>query len=415
MFRVFRWPAFTSVWLGQVLSQLGTQLFFIMAYWEVQLRSPYLLSAAGLALTLPNLLSAVGGSLVDRWDARYVMLWTDLARASVSLFGALVYAFWPHAFLAVTLVILAAHGLGGSLFGPAESVILPRLVPDEDLTAANGLVMTTSQLAVSVGAAVGGASLAAIGIPWIAAIDGLSFLASAAAVANVIRLWRREGRSWRDYAAEPRPKTSVVSQMMEGWRAVARIRWYVAVLPLIVLLNFFFAGVDVLLSVWTHRVLHGGALQFGAINAALSLGQLLGSLFAGLAARMSARTGLLTFGALASLAILSFSFSRSVWLSLAMNFVLGASLAIINAIGFALMQRAIPEEVRGRAFGLIYSFAGIAMPLASALAGVSLRVVPVVAWMWLCSASCAALIVGWWRVAPKGAAGGPASDVAQNA
>ncbi|WP_367306717.1 MFS transporter [Alicyclobacillus acidocaldarius] len=415
MFRVFRWPAFTSVWLAQVLSQLGTQLFFIMAYWEVQLRSPYLLSAAGLALTLPNLLSAVGGSLVDRWDARYVMLWTDLVRASVSLFGALVYALWPHAFLAVTLVILAAHGLGGSLFGPAESVILPRLVPDEDLTAANGLVMTTSQLAVSVGAAVGGASLAAIGIPWIAAIDGLSFLASAAAIANVIRLWRREGRSWRDYAAEPRPKTSVVSQMMEGWRAVARIRWYVAVLPLIVLLNFFFAGVDVFLSVWTHRVLHGGALQFGAINAALSLGQLLGSLFAGLAARMSARTGLLTFGALASLAILSFSFSRSVWLSLGMNFVLGASLAIINAIGFALMQRAIPAEVRGRAFGLIYSFAGVAIPLASGLAGASLRVVPIAAWMWLCSAACAALTIGWWRVAPKGAAGGPASDVAQNA
>jgi len=281
MFRVFRWPAFTSVWLGQVLSQLGTQLFFIMAYWELQLRSPYLLSAAGLALTLPNLLSAVGGSLVDRWDARYVMLWTDIVRA--------------------------------------------------------------------------------------------------------------------------------------GWHTIARIRWYVAVLPIIVLLNFFFAGVDVLMSVWTHRVLHGGALEFGSINAALSLGQLLGSLCAGLAARMSARTGLLTFGALTSLLMLGFSLSRFVWLSLAMNFVLGASLAIINAIGFALMQRAIPEEVRGRAFGLIYSFAGVAIPLASGLAGASLRVVPVAAWMWLCSASCAALIVDWWRVAPKGAAGGPASDVAQNA
>ncbi|MBF8378008.1 MFS transporter [Alicyclobacillus mali] len=415
MLRVFRWPAFTSVWLGQVLSQLGTQLFFIMAYWEVQLRSPYLLSAAGLALTLPNLLSVVGGSFVDRWDARYVMLWTDLARASVSLFGALVYALWPHAFVAVTLVILAAHGLGGSLFGPAENVILPRLVPDEDLTAANGLVMTTSRLALSVGSAIGGASLAAIGIPWIAAIDGLSFLASAAAVANVIRLWRREGRIWRDGAAEPRPKASVVSQVMEGWRAVGRIRWYVAVLPLIVLLNFFFAGVDVLLSVWTHRVLHGGALQFGVINAALSLGQLLGSLFAGLAARMSARTGLLTFGALTSFAMLIFSFSRSVWLSLAMNVVLGVSLAIINAIGFALMQRAIPGEVRGRAFGLIYSFAGVAVPLASALAGASLHVVPVAAWMWLCSAACAALTIGWWRVAPKGTAGGPSADVASNA
>ncbi|WP_206832602.1 MFS transporter [Alicyclobacillus fructus] len=416
MFRVLRWPAFTSVWLGQILSQVGTQLFFIMAYWELQLHSPYLLSAAGLTLTLPNLLSAVGGSLVDRWDARFVMLWTDLVRASVSLFGALVYEFWPHAFVPVTLVILAAHGLGGSLFGPAESVILPRLVPEEDLAAANGLAMTTSRLAISVGAAVGGASLVAIGVPWIAAIDGLSFLASAAAVTNVIRLWHREGKVWRDSAAKAKPDASVVSQIMEGWRIVARMRWFVAVLPILVLLNFSFAGVDVLLSVWTHRVLHGGAAQFGAMNATLSFGQLLGSLCAGFAAKMSARTGLLTFGGLTSASILAFSFSRSVPFSLATSVVEGVSIAIINAIGFALMQRAIPEEVRGRAFGLIYSFAGVAVPLANALAGVSLRVVPIAAWMWLCSAACAALTVGWWRAVPrKGAAGHPASDAAPNA
>ncbi|MDI9259461.1 MFS transporter [Alicyclobacillus sendaiensis] len=416
MFRVFRWPAFTSVWLGQILSQVGTQLFFIMAYWELQLRSPYLLSAAGLTLTLPNLLSAVGGSLVDRWDARFVMLWTDLVRAAVSLFGALAYALWPRAFVPVTLVILAAHGLGGSLFTPAESVILPRLVPDEELVAANGLSMTTSRLAVSVGAAVGGASIAAIGVPWIAAIDGLAFLASAAAVANVIRLWRREGRTWRERAATARPKTSMVSQMMEGWRALAGIRWYAAVLPLIVILNFAFAGMDVLLSVWTHRVLHGGAAQFGALNATLSFGQLLGSLCAGLAAKMNARTGLLTFGGLTSASILAFSFSRSVPFSLATSVVEGVSIAIINAIGFALMQRAIPDDVRGRAFGLLYSFAGAATPLANGLAGVSLRVVPIAAWMWLCSAACAALTVGWWRAVPRhDAAGQPASGAAPNA
>ena len=126
-------------------------------------------------MTVPNLLSAVGGSVVDRWDARWVMLWTDVARAFVCLLGGAMYALWPHAFVAVTLLILAVHSLGSSLFAPAESVLLPGIVPDEDLAAANGFSMTTSQLALSLGAAVGGETLAIIGVPWIAAIDGLTF------------------------------------------------------------------------------------------------------------------------------------------------------------------------------------------------------------------------------------------------
>ncbi|SIS52547.1 MFS transporter [Alicyclobacillus vulcanalis] len=415
MFRVLRRPAFASVWLGQALSQLGTQLFFIMAYWELQLRSPYWLSAAGLVLTLPNLLSAVGGSLVDRCDARRVMLWTDLARAAVSFAGALAYALWPHGFVGVTFVILAVHGVGASLFGPAESVLLPRLVPDEELVAANGLVMTTSRLAVSVGAALGGASIAMLGVPWVAAIDGLSFLASAGAVANVIRLWQREGKPWRAASAVAGPKAAMWTQFTEGWRVVARMRWYVAVLPFIVLVNFSFAGVDLLMSVWTHHVLHAGAWAYGALNASLSLGQVAGSLCAGLAAKLQARTGLVAFGALTALSLLALSVSRTVPLAVSIVALFGGALAIINAIGFALMQRAIPEEVRGRAFGIIYSFAGIATPLASLFAGLSLRVVPVAAWMWLGAASCAALVAGWWHALPRGRTGAPGNDVAAEA
>lgn len=415
MFRVFRWPAFTSLWLGQLLSQAGTQLFVVMAYWELQLRSPALLSAAGLAMTLPNLLAAVGGSLVDRWDPRLVMLWTDIARASLCLMGGAVFALVPHAFVAMSVAILAVQSLGSSLFSPALSSLLPRLVSSEDLAAANGLVMTTSSVAVSVGAGVGGASLALIGVPWIAVIDGLSFLASAAAIANIIRLWRYSGASWRPDDAPSRPPSSLVAQVAEGWRALAKIRWYMAILPFIVLLNFSFAGVNVLLSVWTHRVLHAGAGGFGAMTAFLSFGELMGSLFAGPAARMGARTAVLVFGTVSSLSMLGLSCSPWLAVSLAIAFVIGASFAIINAIGFAMMQRAIPEEVRGRAFGLIYSCASLASPLASALAGVSLRVVPMAAWMWLSAASLAGLVAGWWRVASRDVAMGSAREVAEHA
>lgn len=56
--------AFRWLWSGPFLSQLGNALFLIMGLWEIQLKSPVLLSLAGLAAALPSVLSVVGGVVV---------------------------------------------------------------------------------------------------------------------------------------------------------------------------------------------------------------------------------------------------------------------------------------------------------------------------------------------------------------
>ncbi|MGC8487797.1 MAG: MFS transporter, partial [Clostridia bacterium] len=157
---ISKYEGFRWLWIGQLLSQLGTAVFLVMGLWEIQLRSPFLLSIAGLAMMIPSSLAVFGGVIVDRYDPGRLMLWTDVLRGLALGLG--VAALYIHgALIAAIIILLGINSLGGSLFSPAEGVLVPRLVADGDLPAANGLYSVTYQLAEALGAAVGGAAIAA--------------------------------------------------------------------------------------------------------------------------------------------------------------------------------------------------------------------------------------------------------------
>src|SRR5579875_1373116 len=162
------------MFVGQLLSQFGNAVFLIMGLWEIQLRSPFLLSVAGLALSVPNLLAVLGGAVVDRYDPRRIMLWTDVLRGVAVGLGML--ALVAHlSLVVVVIVLLAVNSLGSALFSPAELVVLPWLVDDRDLGQANGVYALTFQLSGAVGSFIGGAAIAAIGVQVIFGADLASF------------------------------------------------------------------------------------------------------------------------------------------------------------------------------------------------------------------------------------------------
>lgn len=181
LFKSLTVPSFRWLWTGQLLSQFGNSVFLVMALWEIQLRDPVLLSLAGLAMMLPQLLAAVGGIVVDRMDAARLMLWTDIMRGGAVLLGLLVLMGQPAWRSWIIIVVLAVNALGNALFGPAESVVMPRLVVESELPSANGLYSLTFQLSNAIGAAIGGAAIAAIGVSAVFGFDLGSFWFSALA------------------------------------------------------------------------------------------------------------------------------------------------------------------------------------------------------------------------------------------
>ncbi len=388
--RSFRW-----LWTGQLLSQFGNAVFRVMALWEIQLKDPVLLAVAGLAMMSPPVLAAVGGVVVDRRDARRLMLWTDVMRGSAVLLGLLLLMVAPGWQPWIIIGLLAANALGNAVFNPAESVLLPTLVTDEQLPSANGLYALTFHLANAIGSGIGGTAVAAVGITVVFGFDVGSFWFSALAILLMMRL------TLSTRSSVPDDGPSGLTSLRAGWGAVIGMRWFLILLPLILLGNLASNGGFLILPYWIHHHLHATATWYGLAAGAWGMGTVLGSLSAGRLGRFPLPRVVGLMGIAEGAFWLIFSLAHTPFMASAAFLVAGIASGVLNALVLTLLQRVIPSAVRGRVFGLLVSLLTAANPLAALLAGLSLTVIPPVVWYVAAAVSAVAHGVAFWMVVPR--------------
>ncbi len=389
MRQAFSIPSLRALWLGQGISQFGNVFLSIAAFWILQLRSPYLLVAAGVVIALPQLFAFLGGVLVDHFGAWRLMVLTDLVRAgsvTLVLIGALAD---PTITPYLLLVALALVTLGGALFSPAESTLLPEVVSGDQLVAANGLMQGTYQTVNLVGAAAGGAALAVIGLGVILGFDAGSFLISAASLLFV--------------AAASRGKTAPADTAAISWRAIREglaaareMRWLIQTVPVIALTNLLFMGAFITMSYWVHHVLHGTVVSFGFFEAAFPGGAISGYLLASSLARQPAWLVVSVSAAVQGALMIAFALWPAFWPELFLLAVSGVMSGILNATAFAVIQRLIPEAVRGRVMGMMLTLFSIATPLGPLLAGGFFALHLSLVFLWLAAGAAMILLALVW-------------------
>jgi DHA3 family macrolide efflux protein-like MFS transporter len=391
-----RYPGFGWLWLGQLLSQIGNAVFLVVALWEIQLRSPFLLSIAGLATTVPTLLGAFGGVIVDSRHPGRLMLWTDILR-TVAVVGGLACLVVPGTFSIVAIVLLGVDSLGNVLFGPAEAVVIPRLVADRDLPAANGVYSLTYQIANALGSAVGGASLAAVGLAVVFGFDAGSFALSALAILLMLRTLPRDPRTTLPGPLAPGPpvarQPAVWQQMRSGWGGLRALPVVLPLLPVIVFTNFAFMAAFTMLPYWSRHVLHADAAWYGLVAAAWAAGTIGGSLAAVYAGRWPLRVASSALFAAQAVATGSFALVRAAPAAAGVLLAAGLANGAANALLITLIQRLVPDALRGRVFGLLMTVLGVANPLGTLMAGLLLHVLPLW-WSWALSAGAGLALAG---------------------
>ncbi|MFB6615458.1 MFS transporter [Streptomyces sp. NPDC056367] len=171
---------FNVFWLGQALSVLGGSIS-LLALPLLVLDATGSLVQMGL-VTVVSGATAIGtgvfaGYAVDRVDRRLLMIVCDLTRAV--LLGALPLVWLAGPRIWVLYVLTAVVAVLKTLFDVAYVTAVPRLVPAEDLTTANGRLFSTFALGTLIGPAAAGFIAAAVGPDWALAVDGGTFLVSA--------------------------------------------------------------------------------------------------------------------------------------------------------------------------------------------------------------------------------------------
>jgi MFS transporter, DHA3 family, macrolide efflux protein len=173
------------LWVGQSLSAIGDQVARMAVIWlSVELAGAgagFVASAESAAVLVTALFA---GAWTERWDARRTMIGADLVRAALAL---VPVAAWMMGRLDLALLVAPAVILTGlrGVFDPALQASLPRLAQGQLLLGANALMDATARIARLVGPALAGALAAVMPVVGLLAVNAVSFLASAIAVASL--------------------------------------------------------------------------------------------------------------------------------------------------------------------------------------------------------------------------------------
>ncbi len=160
--------------LGDVVSTLGdSALWLALAIWVKELTGSS--SRAGLLIfcyAIGGLVSPVGGVIADRFRRRPLLIWSNLTGAVVVLGVLLVH---DRSQLWIVYLVIFCYGLVGSVIGPAQTALLPSLVPEDLLAAANAAQQTLTQGLRIVTPLVGAGLFTLVGAGAVAEIDAGTF------------------------------------------------------------------------------------------------------------------------------------------------------------------------------------------------------------------------------------------------
>ncbi len=375
---------FFTLWIGQALSLLGSQLvqFAIIWYLTQATNSATTLAIASMMGLLPQvLLSPFIGTWVDRGNRRLILIAADSTVAVATLILALLFTsgsiqVW-HIYVAL-FIRAVAGGFHQSAFG--ASVVL--LVPKEQLARVQGFNQALYGGLNIISAPLGAYFLSVMPMQGILGIDvGTALLAVLILlfiqIPQPARGLAAPSTFWHDFAA--------------GFRYIITWRGLVILLGLVMVINFFFSATEPLTPLLITNHFHGGAAQLGWWLSSFAAGTVLGGLVLGVWGGfkrkiVTAQVGLILSGL--STVVVGIVPADLFWVGLLANSAVGLLLPIINGSFGATLQAAIVPEMQGRVFAFILSAAMLVSPIALMIAGPFADAFGIQLWFLVAGISC---------------------------
>ena len=346
---VFSNPALRRVEISWALSITAYWVFIVaLSLFAYEEGGAAAVGLVGLIRVLPSVVAAPFAAMLgDRYPRHRVIFLVNIARTALILAAAAVALLDVH--VGVIYLLTALVGLMQSLFRPTQSALLPSLARSpQELTAANLVLTTIESLGVFLGPAVGGIMLALTGTDVVFAVSAVSFLLSAVLLAGV--------RPEREVERRPAPSGGMLKESFAGFATIGRDAKLRVIVGLYGAQTLVAGALNVLIVIVSLELLDMGEAGIGFLNSAIGVG----GLVAGFAAM-----ALLTRNKLAT----DFAVGLFLWglpialigvvpepaFALAMLCVVGLGVTLVDVAGLTLLQRAVPDEVMTRVFGVVQS------------------------------------------------------------
>jgi predicted MFS family arabinose efflux permease len=361
IFKAFHYRDFRLMWIGACTSSIGTWMQIVAQGWLIYRlsHSAFLLALDQFLAGIPIFLfSLIGGVVADRIERRKILLMSQYVQmASAGTLTVLIILGLQHVWPILCLSFVS--GLAQSFGGPAYSALIPTLVEPEDMPNAIALNSIQFNLAVTVGPALAGVTLARLGEKWCFGLNALSFLAP------IISLSMIRARYLPEKSTE-----SMFSSLKQGIRFVRQQASMEALIVLAFCMTALSMPMRTYLPVFVKDIFHRGPEVYGNLLSLMGVGSICGSLaVAGIGNIRSKGRFALTMLILLGAGIAGFSLSKVLPVSYAMLVLVGASMMAVFATVTSLVQLITTNEMRGRVMSVYNCAFRGGMPMGNLLSG----------------------------------------------
>ena len=370
MWEVLRQRNFALLWSGQTISKVGDWLTAIaLPFYVYQITHSTLATGSMFMVqTLPPIfLGSIAGVWVDRWNHRQTMIVVDLSRAAISILFVLV-ALTSWLWIAYLAALL--QSTLSLFFDPARNAILPSLVRNKELIAANNVNSIGSDVASLVSPVLGGWIALQIGLGGAAVLDLLTFFISAVLIYKIII-----GQS----SVPPKKPQEDVKQhrivfgqeWIEGLKLLQHDPILFRLFTMIVIAMLGQGIINVLWIIFVKQVLKGNSLDYGIVQVAVALGGIMGAFVIAKRSKQADLTRLVGIsGMMVGFALLLTFLLPILSIILVLQVICGFA-----AVGFfvtqqTIMQISTPKDYLGRVFGTYQMINAIAFLLGEGIGSV---------------------------------------------
>jgi DHA3 family macrolide efflux protein-like MFS transporter len=311
---------------------------------------------------IPSLFGMVAGVLVDRMDKKKVMIWTDLLRGVSTAIIALLYIMGS-----LEVWQLYAFAFFNSLCEvfsmPARTSAMQILVNKEHYLESNSLIQASGAAAEIIGMGVAAAIIGLWGVGVAILIDAFSFIVAGmtAMIAKIERVVEQNERL---------NLSRFTSELLEGINIIKSNVLLSINIILGCMINILLAPFNVLMPVYSDKILNAGEKGYSLMGIAIMVGIILGSLVIGQIGRRFKKSttiiaGLIGFG----LGIALLGIVDNLIIALIICVFIGSFLPITSASGMAVVQEYTPKEKMGRVAATRSTLGLLGMPLGYAISG----------------------------------------------
>jgi MFS family permease len=349
---------------GQFVSQIGDKLHMIaLSFWVLKTTGSAAKMGAVLAASLiPSLvIGFFSGAFIDRYNRKNIIIGTDLLRGLIlALFAVLFYFELINFYMILVMQMLLS--VNAAFFDPAIPSVIPQIVDEKDLAAANSKHQFVNGFSTIAGAFIGGIFISMFGYLWVFVVNAISFLLSA-----FFECFIKIPPLQKD-TTEKRGATGIISDLKQGYQYILSDKALLILLFMVMVIHFFVGSIEIFMPVIANAISDDGARNLGFFQTAFGVGTIIMAVILSIKT-ISGKEKFTLFGSVFLIGVLYiaasfFAGNEAVitGLYLIMIFLFGCCIMCAGISFKTLLQKKVDNSFAGRVFAVVGSVGNASIP-----------------------------------------------------